>query len=43
MSPIKKKFEALHERVPPNILPKFLGGDLETHEAVDTSIFKTFY
>ncbi|CAL8116929.1 unnamed protein product [Orchesella dallaii] len=30
----------LHERLPPNILPKFLGGNLETNEAVDHQFFE---
>ncbi|ODM88953.1 Alpha-tocopherol transfer protein [Orchesella cincta] len=38
MTSTTKKFEALHEKLSPDILPKCLGGNLEYHEAVDTEL-----
>lgn len=37
-----KKFEPLHERISPDILPKVLGGKLEAHEAVDESMLRVY-
>jgi hypothetical protein len=34
-----RKFEDVHKAISPDILPKFLGGNLETHEAVDQDLF----
>lgn len=40
MSPTGKKFEALHERISPDILPKCLGGNLENQDACDIDTLK---